>query len=242
MNIDDLDTPVATVDITRLEANIKRFQSYLDQHHIRNRPHIKTHKIPEIAQMQVREGAVGITCQKLGEVEVMTQAGLRNVFLPYNILGARKLERLVALAKVSEISLTADSAYTVDGLSAAASQAGIELAVLVEFDTGSQRCGVPTPEPAIELAQYIDRPAGLKFCGLMTYPANEHTDGFVQQVKATLAEHGIPVNCVSVGGTAAMWQAHIHPDITEYRAAIYVYGDRSMLQSGAMQLQHSSLK
>src|SRR5258708_12275281 len=112
MNIDELDTPVATVDITRLEANIKRFQTYLDQHHIQNRPHIKTHKIPEIAEMQVREGAVGITCQKLGEVEVMSQAGLRNVFLPYNILGARKLERLVALPTVSEIRLPSDTPHT----------------------------------------------------------------------------------------------------------------------------------
>src|SRR5258707_2493675 len=151
MNIDDLDTPVATVDITRLEANIKRFQSYLDQHHIHNRPHIKTHKIPEIAQMQVREGAVGITCQKLGEVEVMTGAGLRNVFLPYNILGARKLERLVALAKVSEISVTADSAYTVDGLSSAASEAGIEVAALVGVFTGFQRARVHTPATATRL-------------------------------------------------------------------------------------------
>src|SRR5258708_7535490 len=145
MNIDDLDTPVATVDISRLEANIKRFQSYLDQHHIQNRPHIKTHKIPEIAQMQVREGAVGITCQKLGEVEVMTQAGLRNVFLPYNILGARKLERLVMLAKVAEISVTADSTYTVDGLSAAASQAGNQLTCFVEFLYPSKTRGVPNP-------------------------------------------------------------------------------------------------
>src|SRR5258707_11566355 len=109
MNIDDLDTPVATVDISRLEANIKRFQTYLEQHHIQNRPHIKTHKIPEIAQMQVREGAVGITCQKLGEVEVMTGAGLRNVFLPYNILGVKKLERLGALTKGAELRVTAGS-------------------------------------------------------------------------------------------------------------------------------------
>ncbi len=76
----------------------------------------------------------------------------------------------------------------------------------------------------------------------MTYPANEHTDGFVQQVKATLAEHGIPLNCVSVGGTAAMWQVHTHPEITEYRAGMYVYGDRSMLKSGAMQLEDCALK
>src|SRR5258708_39795848 len=106
MNIDELDTPVATVDITRLEANIKRFQSYLDQHQIQNRPHIKTHKIPEIAQMQLREGAVGITCQKLGEVEVMTQAGIPDILLPDNIPGSREFANLIVLATALNISCT----------------------------------------------------------------------------------------------------------------------------------------
>ena len=71
MRVDEVETPVPVVDIDRLEANISRLQKYLDEHNIANRPHIKTHKIPEIAQMQMDAGAVGITCQKVSEAEVM---------------------------------------------------------------------------------------------------------------------------------------------------------------------------
>ena len=92
MHIDQIDTPAVIIDLDKLEANIARLQTYLDEHDIANRPHIKTHKIPEIAHMQLRAGAVGITCQKLGEVEVMSQAGIRDIFMPYNILGPAKLE------------------------------------------------------------------------------------------------------------------------------------------------------
>ena len=242
MNIDELDTPVAIVDLDRLDTNIKRLQSYLDEHYIQNRPHIKTHKIPQIAQMQLDAGAVGITCQKLGEAEVMARAGIRDIFIPYNIIGSKKLDRLMALAKAAEISVTADSQYTVDGLSGAANQAGIELSVLVEFDTGAQRCGVQTPEQAVELAQAIERLPGLKFGGLMTYPANDKTDAFVREVKSLLAKHGIPVSRVSGGGSPHLWNAHKHEEITEYRAGMYVYGDRGLLKSGAMSLNDCAFK
>src|SRR5262245_46974576 len=136
MRIDQLETPAAIVDLDRLETNIARLQGYLDQHGIANRPHIKTHKIPEIAHMQLAAGAAGITCQKLGEAEVMAQAGVKDIFLPYNLLGEAKLERLIRLARRVHMSVTADSDVTVRGLARAAQQAGLVLPVLVEFDTG----------------------------------------------------------------------------------------------------------
>src|SRR3954464_14560147 len=109
MHIDQLETPAVIVDMDLLESHIKRFQAYLDQHGIANRPHIKTHKIPAIAHMQLKAGAVGITCQKIGEAEVMVKAGITDIFIPYNIIGASKLDRLAALAKVATISVTVDS-------------------------------------------------------------------------------------------------------------------------------------
>src|SRR5574342_1136846 len=99
MHIAELETPVPVVDIDRLEANIARLQAYLDEHKIANRPHIKTHKIPEIAQMQMDAGAIGITCQKVSEAEVMANAGFKDIFIPYNILGEGKLDRLMTLAR-----------------------------------------------------------------------------------------------------------------------------------------------
>jgi D-serine deaminase-like pyridoxal phosphate-dependent protein len=237
MEIDQLETPVVVVDVDRLEANIHRLQDYLDEHGIANWPHIKTHKIPWIAQQQMAAGAAGITCQKIGEAEIMAQAGMDKIFLPYNILGAAKLSRLMKLAQQIELSVTADSTITIDGLAAAARDYNLTLPVLVEFDTGLSRCGVPTPEQAVELARRIEAAPHLVFDGLMTYPVNPQTDVFVRETRALLARDGIPVQRVSVGGTPKMWQAHQHPDVTEYRAGMYVYGDRYTLKSGAMGLE-----
>src|SRR5688572_28722940 len=120
MHLNELETPVPIVDMDRLEANIARLQAYLDEHKIANRPHIKTHKIVEIARMQMEAGAAGITCQKVSEAEVMADAGFTDIFLPYNILGESKLKRLMALAARVKLSVTADSAVVARGLSEAA--------------------------------------------------------------------------------------------------------------------------
>jgi D-serine deaminase-like pyridoxal phosphate-dependent protein len=236
MVIDRLETPAAVVDLHKLDENIQRLQSYLDLNGIANWPHIKTHKIPAIAQKQIAAGAAGITCQKLGEAEIMAQAGLQNIFLPYNLIGPAKLTRLMQLAQKIQISVTADSAFVIDGLAQAALQDNVNLPVLVEFDTGLGRCGVQTPLQAAELARRIEQQSHLVFDGLMTYPVNKQTDSFVQQTRTILEKDRIPVRRVSVGGTPQMWQAHDHPAVTEYRAGMYIYGDRYTLGSGAMKL------
>lgn len=236
MHIEQLETPVAFVDLDRLAANIDRFQAYLDGHGIANRPHIKTHKIPAIAHMQLKAGAVGVTCQKLGEAEIMADAAIDDLFLPYNILGAAKLERLMHLARRTRISVTADNHVVVDGLSTAARAEGTTLPVLVECDTGAGRCGVQTPEAAADLARRIARSPGLRFGGLMTYPNSVQMDRFVQATKALVERDGLAVERVSGGGTACMWQVHEHPSVTEHRAGMYIYGDRGMVQAGAMTL------
>ena len=242
MHTDELDTPVPIVDIDRLEANIERLQAYLDQHEIANRPHIKTHKIPEIARMQVDAGAVGITCQKVSEAEVMADAGFEDIFIPYNILGESKLRRLMALASRVRVSVTADSEFTVRGLSQAAQEAALTLPVLVECDTGAQRCGVQSPGEAAELARLIASLPNLHFGGLMTYPTPEHLDAFVQETRALIEAEKLPIERVSGGGTPCMWQAHTHAELTEHRAGIYVYGDRLTLRSGAVTLDTCALK
>src|SRR5262247_2672182 len=98
--VGDLDTPAVTVDLDIMQDNIRRVQAHLSRHGIGNRPHIKTHKIPAIGRMQMEAGAIGITCQKLGEVEVFVDAGVTDdVLLTYNILGRSKTDRLMALIK-----------------------------------------------------------------------------------------------------------------------------------------------
>lgn len=236
----ELETPVAVVDLDILEANIDRLQDYLDRNSIRNRPHIKTHKIPEIAHLQLARGAVGITCQKLSEAEVMAQAGIQDIFVPYNILGEIKLERLRRLHRRLTLSVTADSAVVVEGLSRAIREESKVLTVLVEFDTGLGRCGVQTPEEAADLAVMIDHSAGLHFGGLMTYPTNQNTRPFVLETKRLLSIQGLQIEQVSGGGTHCMWEAHTHGVVTEHRAGMYVYGDRKTLRSGALKLEDCS--
>ncbi|MCC7452267.1 MAG: D-TA family PLP-dependent enzyme [Anaerolineae bacterium] len=240
--VDQLETPCVVVDLDKLESNITRFQTYLDQHHIANRPHIKTHKIPAIAQMQIDAGAVGITCQKIGEAEVMAQAGLRDIFIPYNIIGEAKLERLMRLTQQAAISVTADSEYVVRGLSEAARRANVELPVLVECDTGAKRCGVQSPQQAADLACVIAHAPGLHFGGLMTYPNTPQTDPFVSETKHLLAAQEITVERVSGGSTAGMWQVHTHRELTEHRAGMYIYGDRYTMKAGAMTLDDCSFR
>lgn len=234
MRSTDLETPAAIVELDRFERNLSRFQAYLTEHKLANRPHIKTHKIPEIARMQIAGGAAGITCQKIGEAEVMADGGITDIFIPYNIIGAAKLERLAALARRVTVSVTADSAYTVNGLSEAMQRAGLELSTLIEFDTGAQRCGVQSPEQAAELARLITRSPGLRFGGLMTFPCNANTDPFVTATRELLKADGIAVERVTGGGTARMWHAHEHKTLTEYRSGMYIYGDRATLLNGAM--------
>ena len=242
MRVDELETPVPVVDMDRMEANISRLQTYLDEHNIANRPHIKTHKIPAIAQLQVDAGAIGITCQKVSEAEVMADAGFTNIFIPYNILGAQKLNRLTSLARRVTISVTADSAITVRGLSKAFQEADLTLTVLIECDTGVHRCGVQSPAEAAELACVIESLPNLHFGGLMTYPTNENLDDFVRATRELLKNDGLQIERVSGGGTPCMWQAHTHPELTEHRAGIYVYGDRLTLRSGAVRLEDSAIK
>lgn len=240
--ITDLDTPVVTVDLDVVEGNIARLQTYLDSHGIKNRPHIKTHKIPALAQKQVAAGAVGIACQKIGEAEVMATGGVRDIFLPYNILGPAKLERLMVLARRVRLSVTADSEKVVRGLNEAARRAGLTLPVLVECETGLKRVGVQTPEAALELARVILRSPGLLFGGLMSYPNSEAAGTFFARALERFRGAGILVSEVSGGGTPVMWQAHTMPGLTEHRAGTYIYNDRSVVRSGAATWEQCAMR
>ena len=152
MDIESLDTPVATVDLDAVERNIARLQGYCDERGFAFRPHIKTHKLPAIAHLQIGAGAVGITCQKLGEAEVMAAAGLRDILLTFPLLGRFKAERAARLAHEVRLTVVGDSELVARGLSDAAAAEGVAIGFLVECDTGFRRTGVQTPAAAADLA------------------------------------------------------------------------------------------
>jgi D-serine deaminase-like pyridoxal phosphate-dependent protein len=231
----EIDTPAVLVDVDRADANIRRAQAYADAHRVPLRPHIKTHKLPRFAHLQVEKGAIGITCQKIGEAEVMADAGLEDIFLPYNILGHDKLARLRTLAARVRLRVTADSDAVVAGLAAAFEGAATPLEVLVECDTGAGRCGVGDGEMALALARRIDAAPALSFGGLMTYPAAgrpEAANAWLAEAVGLFAAAGVPVATVSTGGTPDLWRAHEASAATEYRPGTYIYLDRSQVARG----------
>ncbi len=245
MMIDELETPAVVIDLDRVERNLGRWQAYCDQHGIASRPHIKTHKVPELARRQLELGAVGIACQKLGEAEVMADQGCNDILIPYNLLGASKLARARALAGRIRFRVSCNSIEVARGLSEAFAGAAQPLGVLVECDTGAARCGVASAEAVVELATRIDRLEGLVFAGLMTYPAKGGTaavQAFMTEAKAALGRAGLEAGIVSSGGSPDMWRAHEAPVVQEYRVGTYIYYDRSLVAAGAATLDDCALR
>ncbi|MCF3641051.1 D-TA family PLP-dependent enzyme [Rhizobium sp. TRM95111] len=242
----DLDTPAVVIDLDVVRANIRTFQAYADAHGIAVRPHIKTHKLPEVAAMQLAAGAIGITCQKVSEAEAMVagDASIRDVLITYNIVGGTKRARLAALAEKVTLSVVADSAAVVDGLSKTFSGMPLPLSVLVECDTGANRCGVSSPAAAGALAVRIATAPGLRFAGLMTYPpagGEAGVERFMTEAKALIEARGIPVPTITSGGTPTMMQAADAPVVTEYRPGTYVYNDRSLVTRGVCRWEDCAL-
>jgi D-serine deaminase-like pyridoxal phosphate-dependent protein len=232
-----IDTPAVLIDMEVARRNILGFQRLADSLGMTARPHIKTHKLPRIARLQLEAGAIGITCQKVSEAEAMLDAcpEIRDILITYNILGAQKLERLRQLSHRVRLTVVADSATTVNGLSAAFAGEPEPLTVLVECNTGADRCGVGTPQEAAALGQQIAQAPGLQFGGLMTYPPAGDTarvQTFMTEAVARLTAKGIAVSTVSSGGTPSMAEAGAAPVATEYRAGTYVYNDRSLVARG----------
>jgi len=166
----------------------------------------------------------------------MADAGLADIFLPYNILGRQKLERLLSLHGRVTLSVTADSAATVAGLAEAFTDKRRPLNVLIECDTGGGRCGVQNADQAMALAQQITAAQGLAFGGLMTYPAAGHpaeAEERLVAIRDRLADADMQCEIVTSGGTPDMWRKPEGSVITEYRPGTYIYMDRYQVGKGA---------
>jgi len=249
MHYHELSTPALMVDLDVLERNLGRMADYCSEHGIGLRPHTKTHKTPEVARMQVARGAVGLSVAKVGEAEVMAEAGLDDILVAYPIFGAEKLRRLAQLARARRLLVSLDDEATAQELSRAASAQGATVGVLVEFDAGFHRCGLPPGPACVELARKIEKLPGVPFRGLMTFFGNiwgteEERRKEAQQVAqrvgralAAFAEARIPVEIVSGGSTPSAQFAHLIPGLTEIRPGTYAYNDLNTFYQGACRLE-----
>ncbi|MCC7022483.1 MAG: alanine racemase [Thermomicrobiales bacterium] len=214
-------------------------------HGVNLRPHAKTHKSPIIARMQLEQGAVGLTCAKLGEAEVfIREGGVRDILIAYPIVGEAKIARLLALMDEAQITVVVDSLEAAEALSRAMAAAGRTLDVYLEVNTGMNRAGVE-PNDAVEIAHAISALPGLRLTGVMTFEghAGSSPPESIADVAAaagrTIVETaeriraaGIPIAQVSVGSTPASWYTPATAGVTEMRPGTYVFFDNSIFRHG----------
>jgi D-serine deaminase-like pyridoxal phosphate-dependent protein len=243
--IDNYGTPCSVIDLDIVERNITKVQLLCDKASMANRPHIKTHKSPVLAKKQIDAGAQGITCQKLGEAEVMVDAGITDIIIATNLLGAARSGRLSALQKRVALKVCADNPISLEHYSNAAKQAGRAIDVLIECDTGQQRAGVETPAAALKLAHLIKADPMLNFSGLLFYPPLDgwaRTQLFYDEIYSQLAQINMAPTIVSTGGTPNLVNVGKLNGATEHRAGTCIFNDRMMINAGVAALEECALQ
>jgi D-serine deaminase-like pyridoxal phosphate-dependent protein len=247
MKLTDLDTPAVLIDLDKLEQNIHRMAAFAREHGVHLRPHIKTHKIPEIAHLQLQAGAVGVTCQKLGEAEIMAANGINDILMTYEIVGEHKLDRLVQLKRQANICTAVDSEEVIAPLAARMEKEGLQHEVLIEINTGLNRCGVLPGEPALALVQRLAQYSSLKLKGIFTHEGHVYSAGNREEIERRankaaeemlrtaklLRDHGFSYEVISVGSTPSARIIGKVKGITEIRPGNYVFYDRTQLRLGS---------
>jgi D-serine deaminase-like pyridoxal phosphate-dependent protein len=249
MHCRELSTPALTINLDILERNLDRMARLCRDQGVGLRPHTKTHKTPEVARMQLERGAIGLSVAKVGEAEVMAEAGLDDILVAYPVFGGEKLRRLAQLAPMRRLLVSLDDEATAQELSRAAGAQGSTVGVLVEFDAGFHRCGLPPGPACVDLARKIQKLPGLQFRGLMSYFGSvwgtedarrqeaEQVAERLGQALAAFREAGMPVEIVSGGSTPSAEFAHLIPGLTEIRPGTYVYNDLNTYYQGACRLE-----
>ena len=248
MNIFDLDTPALIIDLDKVDTNIVEMANVARHAGVRLRPHTKTHKIPELAHMQLAAGADGITCAKVGEAEVMVDAGINDILIAYPILGPMKWTRLAALRERARIIVSLDSLEVAQGLGTVGVQGNGPLEIYVEVDTGHHRLGRAPGAPTVDLVRRIADVPGLEIIGLLTHAGHAYAakslaerDVVVQRevedlvmTQALCAEIGVDFPEISVGSTpsARREAQHAHDGVTEIRPGTYIFNDTAMVSLG----------
>lgn len=242
--LDQLETPAAVVDVGRMHANLRRAADYTREHGLAWRPHAKTHKVPALAALQVRAGAVGVTVATAREAEVMAGA-VDDLLLAYPPVSRGTVDRVLALPGHVRLTVALDSADALRPLAAAARERGRRVGVLVEFDAGMRRVGVASPEEAVALAGLAAELDGVEYRGLMFYPGHVRTrietqDQALGELSDTVSRFveaaraaGLAPHVVSGGSTPTFWRSHEIGDATEVRPGTNIFNDRTTFAVGA---------
>ena len=248
-------TPRVVVDLPRLQANIAAMQALASKAGVRLRPHSKTHKSPVIARWQIQAGAVGICCAKLGEAEVMAEAGIGDIRLPYPI-NPSNADRVLALQDRTRVSIIVDDFEVARQWSVEMRAAGRKLAALVKVDVGFHRCGVnPEASDVLDTIRRIAELPGIEFRGLLSHAGHGYHAGSTEELltiakaeaeilnrlAADIRNAGQPVEEVSVGATPTARFIEAQKGVTEMRPGNYVFFDRTQAGLGSARLDECAL-
>jgi D-serine deaminase-like pyridoxal phosphate-dependent protein len=232
-------TPALVIDRDILVANLAYMQSRLPELHARLRGHVKNHKSPQVARLQLEHGAFGLCAATVWEAIVMVRAGADDVLIANQLVNPHKRRAAALLAREARITINVDDAADAAGLSAAAVAAGTTLGVLVEVNTGMHRAGVDTPEEALAVARAVQQLPGLRMEGLSGYEGHcslemDHDARHAKQEEAMryfvgvadfLEANGVPCPILSAAGTATAFWTGANPRITELQLGSYAAMD-----------------
>ncbi|MDQ3539811.1 MAG: alanine racemase [Chloroflexota bacterium] len=242
----EIDTPALVVSEDILHRNIAAMAAFARSVDVTLRPHIKTHKTPQITRLQLAAGAIGITCAKVGEAEVMVEhAGVQDILIAYPTIGTEKVRRVVELLDRARIIVAVDSLEAARLISHDLSRYDRRLDVMLEVNTGQNRSGVMVGDDAIAMALAITRLPNLNLVGIMTHEGHANSappedieriaiaagEAMVETANAIRA-HGIHLPTVSVGSTPAATFTPTVSGVTEMRPGTYVFNDNSAFRYG----------
>jgi D-serine deaminase-like pyridoxal phosphate-dependent protein len=245
--VSQIDTPALLIEKSVLERNIARMQRLAAENGVTLRPHIKSHKMPLLAKMQLEAGADGIAVAKIGEAEVMTAAGIDDIQIANQIVGEPKFLRLLDLMQQARVSIAVDTLENLTELSQFFETHNQIIDVLIEIDSGLHRSGIDDVEQAVRLARDIEGAPGVRFAGLMTHAGHVYAardfeeveqigrrEGeFMDEMATAIREEGMTVDVVSVGSTPTAPYCSAIPGVTELRAGNYVFNDAMQVMLGS---------
>ncbi|HID21423.1 MAG TPA: DSD1 family PLP-dependent enzyme [Planctomycetaceae bacterium] len=235
----DLDTPILCIDLDAMEANIAAMARFLAERGKQWRPHQKCHKTPAIAWKQIEAGAIGVTCAKVSEAEVMASAGIHDLLIANTIVGAPKWERVAALCRQAKPIVSCDHFAQLKPLAETCRRRGVTCRVVVEVEIGMNRTGIRPGQDALELAQAADRLSGVDLVGLMGYEGHlltvpdleekrrriQEAMGVLQHCRELLLKHGLRCDIVTAGGTGSFQITAECPVVTELQAGGGIFAD-----------------
>ncbi len=253
--ITDIDTPAVLIERSILEENVRSMQELADGRSVNLRVHIKTHKIPELAKLQIKAGAVGIAVAKLGEAEVMADAGIKDIQIANIIVGEQKVKRLLKLHTKCKLSVAVDSIENVKELSKVFSKKGRSINVLLKVNTGLNRCGLDSLDEIIRFFKKTINLPGIKVVGLMTHAGHAYAAGTRDEIKAigrsegsTLVEYarrlkalGYDMRVLSVGSTPTAQYCSKVKGVTELRVGNYIFNDMTQVALGTVSIRRCAL-